>query len=231
MTLSCNHDQRECVNLKIWPTWMNAGAWSPRRLTTQCRGYEESKKQTWEHIRRYCQPETLTDNETEFDPEEIEDEMNNLPSPKQQMHYLWTPEYQARREARKRLWSPPLTPPLPGMPSYPLQPSQRPPTLTRRRSLLHNKTGQSLRSPSHPPSSIQLHLPPKPQRGRICKARAVTQHHRPITRSMKSSNSSSLHTGKGRVKITSVAGLSYLATFEEYLRNGLWWSVTLASLY
>lgn len=74
-------------------------------------------------IRQYCQPEPLSENETEYDVEEAEDIMNSVPSPKQQAYRFWNPDYEARRQARKRLWSPPLTPPRsPGCPHTPYNP-------------------------------------------------------------------------------------------------------------
>ncbi|KAI4227651.1 MAG: hypothetical protein L6R40_008196 [Gallowayella cf. fulva] len=91
------------------------------RLSFECRSYERTKEMIWAEINKH-QPETFSDNETEVDMEEPEDYLNNLPSPKQRTCWLWSPEYQARREARKRLWSPPLTPPGVGGPHTPYSP-------------------------------------------------------------------------------------------------------------
>ncbi|KAI4282893.1 MAG: hypothetical protein L6R38_002587 [Xanthoria sp. 2 TBL-2021] len=188
-----------------------------------CRGYEESVAHSQEMIRRYCQPEPLSDNETEIDPEEAEDELNNLPSPKQKMSCLWTPEYQARREARRRLWSPPITPPMPGFRDYSLQPSQRPPPPTRRRP----SPSRNLPPPSVPPlpSHFQLQLPSKARPNKVRKPRPVPRLHRPTTRSMKSSSLLSLHLRKGLVEITFPAGQSHSVTFKQYQEAGVSWYV------
>jgi len=49
--------------------------------------------------------------ETTMDWEEDEQYMDTCPSPTQRSYAAWTPEYQARRDARKRPLSPPCTPP------------------------------------------------------------------------------------------------------------------------
>ena len=55
--------------------------------------------------------EALSENETEFDPEELEAAMDECPSPDYKTMSCYTPEYLARRRARKPLMSPPPTPP------------------------------------------------------------------------------------------------------------------------
>ncbi|CAL8585132.1 hypothetical protein XPA_010712 [Xanthoria parietina] len=164
---------------------------------------------------RQHQPEPLTDHETDVDPQEAEDEMNNLPSPRQKSSPFWNPQYQARREARRRLWSPPITPPLPGIRYYSLQPSQRAPSATPRPS----SPARNLRPPDFPhlPPDFPLQLPPKPRHNAICKSRP----HRPITRSMKASSLMSLHLRKGWVEITAPAGQSSSATFKQCMDDGV----------
>lgn len=49
--------------------------------------------------------------DTTIDWEEDEEYMDTCPSPNQRTCAAWTPEYQARRDARKRPLSPPRTPP------------------------------------------------------------------------------------------------------------------------
>ena len=141
--------------------------------------------------------------------------MNNLPSPRQKSSPFWNPQYQARREARRRLWSPPITPPLPGIRYYSLQPSQRAPSATPRPS----SPARNLRPPDFPhlPPDFPLQLPPKPRHNAICKSRP----HRPITRSMKASSLMSLHLRKGWVEITAPAGQSSSATFKQCMDDGV----------
>ena len=207
MAPSCNHDKLECANLRSWPKDLQPNPWEVHRLDKECRGYEESNQEFGDMLRQH-QPEPLTDHETEVDPQEAEDEMNNLPSPKQKSSPFWTLQYQARREARRRLWSPPITPPIPGIRDYSLQPSQRPPSATPR---------PSSPAPNLRPPDFRLQPPPKPRHNAICKSRP----HRPITRSMKASSLLSLHLRKGWVEITSPAGRSSSATFKQCMEEGV----------
>lgn len=225
MMPSCNHDKLQCAHKATWPRWTQPETWDSYRLALECRGYEESQKQAHEMIRRYCQPEPLTDNETEVDPEEAEDEMNNLPSPLQTHSRFWTTEYQAQREARKRLWSPPLTPPLPGMPTHSLQPSQRDPPSRRRHR--QSSPARNRPKPSSPSTSphIQLQLPPKGRHNRIRKTQPSPRPHRPTTRSMKYSKLLSLHSRRGLVNVTSATGQGHSVTFEQCLKDGISWFV------
>lgn len=234
MAPSCNHEILYCVHMTSWPKMCQQDTWTSRRLSIECRDYERSLELIRARINEH-QPEIFSDNETEVDMEEAEDYMNNLPSPKQHMSCLWTPEYQARRQARKRLWSPPLTPPMAGMPSYSLQPSQRLPTPTRRRQP-HPARRQPSASRTHPPPSPphlshhpQLHLPPKAQHSKIRKARPPPRLHRPITRSMKPTNLLSLHNRKGRLEVWSATGLPHSTTFQECLDIVAWF--VLPTLY
>ena len=217
MAPSCNHDQLRCSNLRSWPKDLQPNPWEVHRLDRECRGYQESNQEFWDMIRQH-QPEPLTDHETDVDPQEAEDEMNNLPSPKQKRSPFWTPQYQARREARRRLWSPPITPPIPGIRDYSLQPSQRPPSATPRPS----SPARNLRPPDFP-----LQLPPKPPHNAIHKSRP----HRPITRSMKASSLLSLHLRKGWVEITSPAGRSSSVTFIQCMDEGVSCSSLLSSTF
>lgn len=225
MAPSCDHDKLQCIHMASWPKALHPNPWTPHRLAIDCRSYEESQEQVHEMIRQYYQTEALSDNETEVDMEEAEDVMNNLPSPKQTTSIFWTPEYQARREARKRLWSPPLTPPLPGLPQYSLQPSQRPPSPRRRRR--QSSPNRNLPKPSSPPSSspIQLQLPPSSRSNKVRKKKPTSPPHRPTTRSMKSSKLLSLHSRRGLVEVMSAAGQGRSTTFEQYLKDGIIWFV------
>ncbi|KAL8678593.1 MAG: hypothetical protein Q9186_005055 [Xanthomendoza sp. 1 TL-2023] len=111
MAPSCNHEKLQCAHKATWPKWTQPETWTSYRLALTCCEYEESQRQTQEMIHQHQSMPALSDNETEVDPQEAEDEMNNLPSPIHTHSRFWTPEYQAQRDARKRLWSPPLTPP------------------------------------------------------------------------------------------------------------------------
>ncbi|KAL8712078.1 MAG: hypothetical protein Q9220_003511 [cf. Caloplaca sp. 1 TL-2023] len=195
-----------------WPKALVPKIWTAYSLARECFDYEESQKQTQEMIRQYREMPALSDNETEVDMEEAEDYMNNLPSPKQTMSIFWTPEYQARREARKRLWSPPLTPPLPGMPTHSLQPSQRtPPSKRRRRQSSPSPNRQNPTSPAAS-SHIQLQRPPEGRHNKIRKTKPSPRPRRPTTRSMKSSRLLSLHSQKGLVTVTPAAGRGHSVT-------------------
>ena len=207
MASFCNHDQLKCSNLKSWPKDFQPNPWEVHRLDRECRGYEESNHEFGDMIRQH-QPGPLTDHETDVDPQEPEDEMNNLPSPKQKRSPFWTPQYQARREARRRLWSPPITPPMPGIRHYSLQPSQRPPSATPRPS----SRARNLRPPD-----FRLQQPPKSPHNAIRKPRP----HRPITRSMKASSLLSLHLRKGLLEITSPAGRSSSVSFTQCMEEGV----------
>ncbi|KAL8784031.1 MAG: hypothetical protein Q9213_004220 [Squamulea squamosa] len=174
------------------------------------------KKQRDEH-----QPEQFSDNETEYDVEEAEAWMNNVPSPKHRQWSYWTPEYEARRQARKRLWSPPYTPDEElGLPTYSLQPSQRLPSPGIRRPRRQRSTAHiQLTNPSPPHSAdgMRLRLPPKAA-ARVRKARQTLYPPcRPTTRSVKSSAFVSLHDKKGHVMLASGGGAARIAKFDEYL--------------
>ena len=225
MTPSCDHDKLHCAHMASWPRALDPNPWTPRRLALECCSYKKSQEQVHEMIRQHQSVPALSDNETEVDPEEAEDFMNNLPSPKQTMSIFWTPEYQARREARKRLWSPPLTPPLPGLPKYSLQPSQRsPPPRRCRRQSSPGRNRPKSSSPSTSPH-IQLQLPPKGRHNKVRKTQPRPRPHRPTTRSMKSSKLLSLHSRRGLVEITSATGQGHSVTFEQCLKDGISWFV------
>lgn len=225
MAPSCNHDKLQCAHKATWPKWTQPETWTSYRLALTCREYEESQRQTQEMIYQHQSMPALSDNETEVDPEEAEDKMNNLPSPFQTHSRFWTPEYQARREARKRLWSPPFTPPLSGIPKYSLQPSQRPPPPGPRRrqpSPARNPPKPSLPLTS---SHIQLKLSPNSRFNRVRKSKPNLPPHRPTTRSMKSSKLLSLHARRGLVEVVSTAGQGRSTTFEQCMKDGIIWFV------
>ena len=221
MAPSCDHDKLACAHMASWPRALDPNPWTPHRLALECRSYEESQEQVHEMIRQYQSVPALSDDETEVDPEEAEDFMNNLSSPKQTMSIFWNPEYQARREARKRLWSPPLTPPLPELPKYSLQPSQRPPPPRRRRR--QSSPACKRPKPSSPSTSphIQLQLPLKSRHNKVRKTKQNPRPHRPTTRSMKSLKLLSLHSRRGLVKVTSATGQGHSVTFQQCLKDGI----------
>ncbi|KAL9098837.1 MAG: hypothetical protein Q9163_005573 [Psora crenata] len=169
----------------------------------------------------WTQIEALSENETEYDQEEAENLMNNAPSPKQRLYCYWNPEYEARRQARKRLWSPPLTPDPdePWRPSHSLQPSQRrpspPPSHHQQRSSPHPPLLQT-----SPQTSDQfwLRLPSKAQ-SKVRKAKKAAILRRSSTRSRNSSKLVSLHDRKGHVLVWSGKGRSRITSFEEYISS------------
>ncbi|KAL8691109.1 MAG: hypothetical protein Q9224_004251 [Gallowayella concinna] len=225
MAPSCNHQKLQCAHKATWPKWTQPETWTSYRLALTCHEYEESQRQTQEMIQQHQSMPALSDNETEVDPQEAEDEMNNLPSPLHTHSRFWTPEYQAQREARKRLWSPPLTPPLSGMPKYSLQPSQRPPPpRPRPRQLSPARTPPKPTSPSTSPH-IQLQLPPNSRFNRVRKYKPHSPPHRPTIRSMKTSEQLSLHVPRGLVEVLSTAGQGRSTTFEQCLKDGIVWFV------
>lgn len=63
-----------------------------------------------QHVIQQTAIEPLSDNQTEYDVQEAEDIMNKVPSPTHRQYTFWSPEYEARRQARKPFRSPPLTP-------------------------------------------------------------------------------------------------------------------------
>lgn len=218
MVTSCNQKDFECVHMSIWPTKLHAESWTARRLSLECHGYED----TLSHIQRLIQqtaPEPLSENETEYDVQEAEDIMDNVPSPTHRQYSYWNPEYEARRQARKPFQSPPLTPDPDEAwkSSYSLQPSQHSPTYQQR----------------HSPQRIS----PSCSASRVPEQRQALQHRgiykratllrRPTTRSMKSSKFLSLHSRKGYVEIRSLAGHFHTATFDTCLENVILWSVPL----
>ncbi|KAL8764726.1 MAG: hypothetical protein Q9209_007911 [Squamulea sp. 1 TL-2023] len=172
--------------------------------------------------------EHLSETSTQVDPEEQEDFMNDCPSPTHKYIRFWNPEYEARRQARKRLWSPPFTP-EPGA-SYPrpsLQPSQRAATPV-----------MSHRSPSpfpwsrrnESPPSDSAHQPPMrshPARQKVSKATRSVPAHRPLTRSMKLLKPVALSNHKGRVVVGSSKDKNrHIASFQDFAKHLQPWSVT-----
>ncbi|KAL8768229.1 MAG: hypothetical protein Q9209_005459 [Squamulea sp. 1 TL-2023] len=171
--------------------------------------------------REQHQPEQFSDNETEYDVEEAEALMNNDPSPKHRQCCYWTPEYEARRQARKRLWSPPYTPDEElGLPTYSLQPSQRPPSPSIRHPRRQRSTAHIQPTNPSPPQNtdrMRLRLPPKAE-ARVRKARQTLYcPRRPTTRSIQSSAFVSLHNKRGHVVLASGGGAPRIARFDEYL--------------
>ncbi|KAL8723146.1 MAG: hypothetical protein Q9225_000487 [Loekoesia sp. 1 TL-2023] len=75
----------------------------------KCKGYEALVERVKE-LDEQDQPEALSENKTEYDVEEAENLMNNAPSPDHRLYCSWNPDYEARRQVWKRLWSPPSTP-------------------------------------------------------------------------------------------------------------------------
>lgn len=219
MAPSCNHEEIKCVHFPAWSRIrhsLSEREWTPYSLSVECDSYEKSleegRKMTWEWEH---QMEWLSENETEVDPDEAEDVMNNVPSPRHREYCCWNPEYEARRQARKRLWSPPLTPET-GDPKYSLQPSQRPPSPRIRRRHRH--------PPSSPPSlpqasdQFQLHLPPKAQY-KVRKSTKTAHPRRPITRSMRTLKAVSLHNRKDQVVIEFGDSGPRTASFAQYLES------------
>ncbi len=183
----------------------------------------KSKSNGWCSF-KYLQPEQLSDNETEydFDLEDAEADMNNLPSPTHRLSSYYTAEYEARRQARKHLWSPPYTPdPDLVQPSYSLQPSQRTPSPTIRR---HQPSPSPFQRTSIPPSSQPAHQlrlrHPLKAKQRLPRVQPTLRSvRRPMTRSIHSAEFISLHNKKGFVVVPSAKGEARIASYNEYLRS------------
>ncbi|KAL8727247.1 MAG: hypothetical protein Q9166_006166 [cf. Caloplaca sp. 2 TL-2023] len=218
MAPSCDHERGECVHKSVWPK-IGSEPYTLYQLNLTCREYEktmEDLRVSWEKH----QPEIFSENETEYDEEEAENLMNNTPSPQQRMYCYWNPEYEARRQARKRLWSPPITPDPeePWQPRYSLQPSQRPPSPSRSRRR-HQQRSSPHQSPlQSSPNQFELHLPHKAQ-SKVHKAKKAAHRRRPTTRSTKSFQPISLGHRKGYVLVGSGKGASHTASFEEYTNS------------
>lgn len=217
MALSCKHEKLECVHMSAWPEKIRLQAWTARRLSLECRGYEDSVSQM-QHLIQHTAPEPLSDNETEYDIQEAEDTMDSVPSPIHRQYSFWNSEYEARRQARKRYRSPPISPDPDESwrPLHSLQPSHY---------LLHHQQRHSRHSistrcsASRVPDPLQPSFPLQIQHSTISKAKPTTLLRRPTTRSMKSSHLLSLHIRKGYVVVRSVTGRSYMATFKSYLEG------------
>ena len=70
---------------------------------------EAQFKELMDEIHRNAS-ENLSETSSQVDPEEQENIMNDCPSPTHKLIRFWNPEYEARRQACKRLWSLTLTP-------------------------------------------------------------------------------------------------------------------------
>ncbi|KAL8727592.1 MAG: hypothetical protein Q9166_005941 [cf. Caloplaca sp. 2 TL-2023] len=186
----------------------------------QHRDYEASRKQAVEERDRQAAEAAISENETEVDTDEMEDFMNNLRSPVHRTCCHWTLEYEARRQARKRLWSPPLTPDPAQPHQYSLQPSQRPPSPTPPPMPLQKPSSSPLRPPQAAKSHRRHLEEPRTAQHRVRKNRRLATFRRPTTRSTHSIPVS-LHDRKGYVVIGSVKDDGNIASFEEYLGEGL----------
>ncbi|KAL8783259.1 MAG: hypothetical protein Q9213_004771 [Squamulea squamosa] len=196
-----------------------------------CRGYERLQKRLDELEAREV-PLPPVEEQSDYGTEEAENRMNNTPSPNQKDYYYWNPEYEARRQARKLLWSPPLTPDPeePHRPTYSLQPSQRPPSppsrRRRRQRRQHSSPPQQNRPlhqpvpmvPVQPPKPFTLYLPQKAQ-SKIRKPKKPTSPRRPTTRSMKALQEVALDHKRRQVVLRSDEGGSRIASFGEYMKG------------
>ena len=209
---SCNHKDGKCTFYHDVVHWV----WANPRLPPTEQELDKLHNQRvaeGEQMMREWEEGALTENSTQVDPNEQEDDLNNLPSPMHRECRFWNPEYEARRQARKRLWSPPLTP-EPGIPpSYSLQPSQRPPSPRRRTS--HS-------APSKPQiqrADRSLPIKPRPAQYKVAKARQLPTNSRPATRSTKPPKFASLHDRKGYVLVRSAKNSSRIVSNEIYLED------------
>lgn len=175
----------------------------------------QAELKQWKEDDDRIEREALSENETEFDPEEAEDRMNNVRSPLQRTFRYWTPEYEARRQARKRLWSPPLTPTHPNLPLHSLQPSQRTPSPIRKRKKPSPFPPRPLNAPRNP-GQLQLRLPHTVQH-KVRKAKPVTSH-RPVTRSMESELVALHSRRKGLVVTGSARDPGHTISFDIYIK-------------
>ncbi|KAL8781355.1 MAG: hypothetical protein Q9213_006044 [Squamulea squamosa] len=227
MRETCNHEASICW-LEPRPSWgFGVPPPSSAELDQLHRKEEAKFKEMMDDIENNA-AEHLSETSTQVDPEEQEDIMNDCPSPTHKYIRFWNPEYEARRQARKRLWSPPLTP-EPGvtLPRPSLQPSQRPATPI----IFH-------RSPSpfpwlrriESPRSDSAHQPPtqsRPARQRVSKSRHPCTAHRPLTRSTKLLKPVALSDRKGHVVVGSSKNKNrHIASFRDFAKYLRPWSVT-----
>ena len=213
MAPGCNHDVLQCIHMVHW----RHRSWTSDALSQVCHEYESVK----ERHRKAMEYHGLlhlqtTDDGDEYDPDEAEKAMNNMPSPQQQCMFFWTPEYEARRQARGRLWSPPITP-NPGEHSYSLQPSQRPPTPSsnlrrRRRRRSSHPTQAGPLVPAQAPYLVKLYLP----QSKVRKSKKPPTSRRPTTRSMKALQEVALDSKRGHIVVRSDKS-GRLVSFGEYM--------------
>ena len=219
MAPDCNHDCLQCVHRVHW----RRQSWTPDALSQVCHEYESVK----ERHRKAMEYHGLlhlqtTDDGDEYDPDEAEKAMDSMPSPQQQCMFFWTPEYEARRQARGRLWSPPMTP-NPGehwASSYSLQPSQRPPTpssiLRRRRRRRSSQPTQAVPLvPAQAPHPVTLYLPQKTQ-SKVRKSKKPRTSRRPTTRSMKALQEVALDSKRGYIVVQSDKS-GRIVSFGEFM--------------
>ncbi|KAL8921379.1 MAG: hypothetical protein Q9172_004043 [Xanthocarpia lactea] len=207
---NCNHKDGKCTfyHNEVHCVWANP---QPPPTEEELDTLHNQHVAEWDQMIREREEGALTENSTQVDPEEQEDGMNNMPSPYHTHSRFWNPEYEARRQARKRLWSPPLTPESGGLPYHSLQPSQRPPSPQRRRP----------RSPSSKPqvegADVSGPIKPRSAQYKVAKARPPPTHSRPATRSTKPPKLASLHHRKGYVVVRSAKNSSRIVLNEMYL--------------
>ena len=221
MAPSCDHENGTCAHTHLWSAkiYPNARPPSPSSMSRTCRDYERMQRRL-DELEALEIPLPPVEEQSDYGTEEAENRMNNTPSPNQKQYYYWNPDYEARRQARKRLWSPPLTPDPDGphRPLYSLQPSQRPPSPSSNR---RRQRRSSLRQPIAQASTqtldkFRLQLPQKAQ-CKVRKPQKAATPRRPITRSMKALNEVALANRRGYVSILSDRGGSRVARFGEFM--------------
>ncbi|KAI4127653.1 MAG: hypothetical protein LQ338_003101 [Usnochroma carphineum] len=210
---SCDHAAGQCV-YSLWPPINPNSVVLEYGLDLQHREYEANLKEMKEKIERQQAEAAVSENETEVDPEEQEDFMNSLRSPQHRHCSWWTPEYEARRQARKGLWSPPHTPDPGHRQLYSLQPSQRPPPPPRSPT----RRPKPSKLPVEKPQPSQLEQP-HPAQHKVRKNKRVATSRRPTTRSMESSQPVSLHGRKGHVITWSAKDGQVVTSFNDYVQT------------
>ncbi|KAL8772943.1 MAG: hypothetical protein Q9209_001963 [Squamulea sp. 1 TL-2023] len=190
-------------------------------MSRTCDEYERALRRL-DELDAHEIPLPPVEEQSDYGTEEAENRMNNTPSPNQKDCYYWNPEYEARRQARKRLWSPPLTPDPhePHRPLYSLQPSQRPPSPSSSRQIRRRRRSSSpqpgRRVPPQNPKKFTLYLPQKVH-SKVRKSKAITTPRRPTTRSMRALEEVALGDKRGYVLVRLDKGGSRITSFGEFM--------------
>lgn len=123
--------------------------------TKELRPFTEEVMREWDQLHEeFLELNRVSDNETEFDPEEIEVGMDRMVTPNYRTSCHYTKEYEARRRARKPPMSPPPTPPhLKHRPVHRVQKPQKP----QKTQPIPQETRWAKRKAAHRPRTRSMH--------------------------------------------------------------------------